>query len=125
LLKIDTAGNSDNYRELISERKVQNSISSSTFQVSQQQTCHECAKLDLRTKVETNLAYNEYKQMIRARTHEKYTVIVLIVFIIILIWFRNGITISIGNVINGSANSCSGVISNHQTRKNCLNKFLN
>ena len=124
MLKRDTLGQSDNYREAISERNVQTSISSTNFQINQQQqTCHECAKLDLRTKVETNAAYNEYKLMIKARTHEKYTIIVLIFVIICLIWFRHAIVAGINSTLNGHSAGCNGIINNN--RKNCLNKFLN
>ena len=62
--------------------------------------------------------------MIKARTHEKYTVIALIFFIISLIWFRNSITTGINNALNGS-NNCNGTISYHNNRKNVLNKYLN
>ena len=62
--------------------------------------------------------------MIKARTHEKYAVICLIVFIISLIWFRNSITTGINNALSTN-NNCSGSINSHNNRKHILNKYLN
>lgn len=54
---MDNYGNVDEFRDSIYSKPNHNSYSSLN---SNQQTCHECSKLDLRAKVETNQAYNQY-----------------------------------------------------------------
>jgi len=54
LLKLDTNGDSDEYRSAINNRP------SSIQYGNNQNACHECSKLDLRAKVETSQSYNQF-----------------------------------------------------------------
>lgn len=55
---IDPQGNIEDYREAVNARIAQNLINVNS-QLNNGQICHECQKLDLRTKAENTQAYNQ------------------------------------------------------------------
>jgi hypothetical protein len=54
---MDNNGNVPEYKDAINRNLIPNINS---FTSNNQQICHECTKTDLRAKVETNNAYNQY-----------------------------------------------------------------
>ena len=116
LLKLDNSGNSDEFKDAITDRQYYNFASSSSSFQANQHLCHECTKSDLRAKVKSNLAYNEYKQILKSHSHEKYAIIMLILIIVTLYWFKN-----LNTNTNGNGNGCSANMGTGKTT--ILKKF--
>lgn len=54
-------------------------------------SCHECAKMDLRVKVEANKAYNQYKQAIKDHKYssDHFMVLAIVIAIIFFVYLRS------------------------------------
>ncbi|CAF0985507.1 unnamed protein product [Brachionus calyciflorus] len=88
IVRVDDYGNVLEFKDAINTRPHQTSTKDPSYLDSQ--VCHECAKLDLRTQVETSLAYNQYKKAIKIQSEglEKYVILFLIFLVLSMFWFK-------------------------------------